>query len=92
MSRKDKIGLGLVVILILMTAVNFQFLNRYEREKFVPRHFGKKLPELNKGRLFTSKRFAYAPDQILVKFKPSVSDPSVKAALSAYKTQKMKRP
>ncbi len=91
MLRKEKIAFGLMVILILMTAVNFQVFKGDKIKEFLPRYLGKKIPELNNGRLFTSKKLAYAPDQILVKFKPSVSAPSVRAVLSAYKTKEMKR-
>lgn len=81
----------LMVILILTTAISFQYPRKEKTREFPPKFFGKRLPELNNGRPLVSTGVSYAPDQILVKFKPSLPAQAVSATLSAYRTKKMKR-
>ena len=91
MLKKKNAGLLLMIILILITAVSFQYPRREWNKEFAHRLFPKEFPPLNDGLLNSSKGVRYAPDQVLLKFKPSVSSQSVRTALAAYKTEKMKR-
>lgn len=46
---------------------------------------------MNKGLPFHSKGNRYASDQILVKFKPSLTSQAIEATIAAYQTKKLKR-
>lgn len=46
---------------------------------------------INEGRPFRLKGEQYVQDQVLVKFKPTLSDPMVEVTLAAYRSKKLKR-
>jgi len=89
--KKNKLIFILVIIYVFLTSTSFQHF-RFERKKNPKRHlFQQEIRTLNKGQPYRSKGIRYAPDQILVKFKPSVSEQTIKATIAAYQTKKIKR-
>ena len=47
--------------------------------------------QINKGRPFRYEGPQYAPDEILVKFKPTLSEQTIEATIAAYQSKKLKR-
>ena len=47
--------------------------------------------QINKSRPFRYEGPQYAPDEILVKFKPTLSEQTIKATIAAYQSKKLKR-
>jgi len=47
--------------------------------------------QINKGRHFRYEGPQYAPDEILVKFKPTLSEQTIKATIAAYQGKEIKR-
>ena len=89
--KKNKLIFILVIIYAFFTSASFQHF-RFNRKKNPKRHiFQQEIRTLNKGQPYRSKGIRYAPDQILVKFKPSVSEQTIKATIAAYQTKKIKR-
>jgi thermitase len=49
------------------------------------------IKNLNEGLPFRCERPPYRPDEVLVKFKPAISDQTIKAAIAAYQCKNLKR-
>jgi len=49
------------------------------------------IKHINKGQPFRYEGPQYAPDEILVKFKPTLSEQTIKATIAAYQSKKLKR-
>jgi len=65
---------------------------RSERDrKQNPSVFRQKIKYLNEGRPFRYKGPHYVPDQVLVKFKPTLSEQMIKATIKAYRSRELKR-
>jgi len=91
MLRKEKIVFMILVIFILITTINFQYVKRGKDRDPPHRFFQKDLRVLNNGLPPVSKGIRYVKDQVLVRFKPSLSAQAIRATVSAYKTKRLKR-
>lgn len=61
------------------------------REKHLPYRLDERITVKNGGRFFRSIGNHYAPDQVLVKFKSTLSEQMREATFTAYQTKKLKR-
>lgn len=90
--RKSKIFLLISILFAFFFSSSFDF-PRFRKQK--PDHtriFRHKIHTINNGQPFTctgEKRFA--PDRILVKFKPTLSTQTIDTTINAYQTKKIKR-
>ena len=90
--RKSKIFLLVSIIFTFFFTSSFDF-PRYRKQK--PDHIRisrYKIHTINNGKPFIrrgEKRFA--PDRVLVKFKPTLSSQTIDTTISAYQTKKVKR-
>ena len=83
--------LFLVLIFIFFSTTSFKFFRVDKERGFRPLHFQKELKSVNNGQPYHCQGRHYAPDQILVKFKPKVTAPFVEATISAYQAKKIRR-
>lgn len=91
MRRKEKIIFLLIIIFAFFSIASFKNL-KYDKERLQRRPFLRKsLKSMNNGLPFRSRGIRYAPDQILVKFKPSLSSQAIEATIFAYQSKKIKR-
>ncbi|UCC41178.1 MAG: peptidase S8 [Candidatus Aminicenantes bacterium] len=89
--KRNQLSFIVFIIYIFFTSVSFQH-SRFDTNKNPKRHLRhKEIRILNKGQPYRSKGMRYAPDQILVKFKASISEQNIKATIAAYQTKKIKR-
>lgn len=89
--KRNKLIFTLVIIYAFFASASFQHF-RFDRNKNPKRHLSQQeIKTLNKGRPYRSMGIRYSPDQILVKFKPSVSEQAIISTIAAYQTKKMKR-
>jgi len=89
--KRNKSIFILVILYVFFTSTSFQHI-QFNRDKNQKRSlFQKEIRTLNKGQPYRSKGIRYAPDQVLVKFKPSISEQTIKATIAAYQTKKIKR-
>lgn len=81
----------LIIVLVLFFSSNFQS-HKIDKEREHRRNFFRKeIRSINQGLPYHFKGRQYAPDQVLVKFKPSLSIQEVKATVAAYEAEVMKR-
>jgi len=74
----------------ILPACSRDFLsNRAKRPN--PSRFRQQIKYLNKGQPFRPQGKLYAPDQVLVKFKSTLSEQMIKATIEAYQSRKLKR-
>jgi thermitase len=90
-SKKEKIIHFSVILFVLFSLVNFQSFKSDKRRDHRQPDFRREIRCLNQSLLFRSRGIEYAPDQVLVKFKPTLSTQAVKTTLAAYDTRMMKR-
>ncbi len=90
-SRKEKIIHFSVILFVLFSLVNFQSFKSDRRRDHRQPDFRREIQCLNQGLPFRSRGIEYAPDQVLVKFKPTLTTQAVKTTLAAYETKMMKR-
>lgn len=90
-KKADKIIYLLIIIFIFFSASSWQNFRIDKNRHHHSRTFQRDLKSFNKGQISHSKGIHYAPHQILVKFKPSLSTQKVEAAIAAYQAKKMKR-
>jgi subtilisin family serine protease len=65
---------------------------RFERSKKPGRHVIRhQIKHMNRGLPFRYEGPLYRPDEVLVKFKPTLSDQTIKATIAAYQCKKLKR-
>jgi len=63
--------------------------NRAKRPN--PSRFRQQIKYLNKGQPFRYKGSPYVPNEVLVKFKPTISEQMIDATIEAYQSRKLKR-
>lgn len=90
-SKKEKIIHFSVLIFILFSLVSFQSFRYDKRRNHRQSDFRGEIRCLNQSRPFRSRGIEYASDQVLVKFRPTLSTQAVKTTLAAYETKMMKR-
>lgn len=79
------------MLIIVMVALGFQYA-RLDRVR--PPHTPTRSPQgqmLNQGRPAQSRGPQYAADQVLVKFRPDISEDFVLATIAAYRAKQLKR-
>jgi subtilisin family serine protease len=90
--KKSKISLLLSIIFVFFLASSFDF-PRFKKDK--PFHkrmrWHNNIQPLNNGHLSKLGEHRYAPDRVIVKFKPSLSIQSVQTTIEAYQTKMIKR-
>ncbi len=91
-KKADKLFYLFIIIFISMATLSLQHFrldkkNHHPRQPS-PRHLN--LKSLNEGKPFHFKGLKYAPDQILVKFKPSLTEQMIEAEIAAYQTKKIR--
>ncbi|HEA64852.1 MAG TPA: peptidase S8 [Candidatus Aminicenantes bacterium] len=67
---------------------DFRYKRARRPNRSVIRH---QINQINKGLPFRYEGPQYAPDEVLVKFKPTLSDQTIKATIAAYQAKKLKR-
>lgn len=90
-SRKEKIIHFSVILFVLFSLVSFQNFRSDRRRDNRQPDFRGKIRCLNQSLPFRSRGIEYAPDQVLVKFKPALTTQAVKTTLAAYEAKMMKR-
>jgi thermitase len=90
-SKKEKIIHFSVILFALFFLLNFQSFRSDKRRDHHQPDFRREIRCLNQSLPFRSRGIEYAPDQVLVKFKPTLSTQAVKTTLAAYDTRMMKR-
>jgi thermitase len=90
-SKKEKIIHFSVLIFILFSLVSFQSFRYDKRRNHRQSDFRGEIRCLNQSLPFRSRGIEYASDQVLVKFRPTLSTQAVKTTLAAYETKMMKR-
>ncbi|MFP4082922.1 MAG: S8 family peptidase [Candidatus Aminicenantes bacterium] len=89
--RKHRIFFLLFITFVFAFSTSFQN-QRLEREKKLrPPLFDQDLKLFNHGLPFRSRGEAYAPHQVLVKFKVSLSAPQIEATIASYQSHKIRR-
>lgn len=89
--KRNKLIFALVITYVFFTSASFQHFH-INRDKDQKRYLGQQgIRIVNKGALFHSKGKRYSSDEILVKFKPSVSEQAIRATIASYQTKKIKR-
>ena len=89
--KKSKILLLVSIIFVFFLSSSFDFPRfRKEKPSHLRMHRYNILP-LNNGQPFRIGERRYAPDRVIVKFKPTLSIQSIKTTLNAYQAQKIKR-
>ena len=73
--------------LVFIFSLNFDWLRIPKPEKNKARYQGIKLQSINKGQLFRQKGQRYVPDEVLVKFKPFLTQTSIEIFLNAYQAK-----
>ncbi len=79
------------VALVIIFSLSFDWRRIPKPEKNRARHQGSKLQSINQGQLYHQKRQRYVPDEVLVKFKPSLSINSIKVIINAYQAKTIKK-
>jgi thermitase len=89
--KKIKIGLSVSVLFIFFSSSNFD-LPRFRKQKHLAAHVARhEIHTINHGRPFRTKEQRYAPDQILVKFKPGITSYDIRTTVNAYQVRKIKK-
>ncbi len=89
--RKYKISLIVSVLFIFFSSSNFDH-PRFRKQKRSPAEVSRaKIHTINNGEPFQIKEQRYAPDQILVKFKPGLSSQAIQITINAYQVQRIKK-
>jgi thermitase len=89
--RKYKIGLVISVLFIFFSSSNFDH-PRFRKQKRSPVRASRfEAHIINNGQPYRMKEQRYAPDQILVKFKPRLSTLAIETTVNAYQARKIKR-
>jgi len=89
--KKSKIFLLVAIIFVFFFSSSFD-RPRFRKQK--PNHqriHRYKIHDINNGQPFKTRESHYAPDRILVKFKPTLSTQTIKTTIHAYQTKKIKR-
>ena len=89
-DKLNKLFYFIIIIFISAATLSLQNFRRDNKNHHPPSPFPRQLKSLNKGKLFHSKGIKYAPDQILVKFKPSLSPQMIETEIAAFQTKKIK--
>lgn len=89
--KTKKIFFLFFIIYIFVFSASFQHhrLERYKKPLY--RFFRPRIQSINKGLPFQLKEKQYVPDQILIKFKPTLSELLIEITLAAYQTKKINR-
>jgi subtilisin family serine protease len=89
--KPKKILFFLLLLSLIVTAFSFQW-QRVERERHRDAHVrSRALRSLNAGQPFRIQGPRYVPGEVLVKFKPTLRNQAIEAAMAAYSTKKIKR-
>jgi thermitase len=89
--RKNKTLFLLSIIFIVLFSSDFDRPRLSKHKRHNVRHSGIRLHSINDNQPFHLKEQRYAPDQVLVKFKPMVSDFHIKTTISAYQAKTIKK-
>jgi thermitase len=79
------------IALVIVFSLNLDWLRIPKPEKNKTRYLGIKLQSLNQGKLFRQKGERYVPDEVLVKFKPSLSQTSIQVFVNAYQAKTIEK-
>ncbi len=89
--KKNKVSLAVSVLFILFSSSNFDH-PRFRKQKRSPDRTSRfELHSINKGQPFQTKSQRYAPDQILVKFKPGLPSSAIQTAVNAYQVRRIRK-
>jgi len=79
------------ILFIFLFSLNFDWRRTSEPEKSKILSRRIQLQAMNQGHLFQQKGQLYVPDEVLVKFKPSLSITSIKIIINAYQAKTIKK-
>lgn len=89
--KKNKIGLFISVLFIFFSSSNSDH-PRFRRQEPSPDRVSRfEIHALNNGQPYRMKEQRYAPDQVLVKFKPVLSSQAIQMTVNAYQVRKIKK-
>ncbi len=89
--KKSKLLFLISIIFVYFVSSSSDF-PRFRKEKPIhPRMHRYNIRPLNNGQPFRQGEGRYAPDRVIVKFKPSLSIQSIETTINAYRTKKIKR-
>lgn len=90
-KRSEKIIQFFVILFVLFFALNHQKYN-FEKDRDHRRpYFRQEIRSINEGLPFSSRKTQYAPDQVLVRFRPSLSIQAVRDTVEAYEAKVLKK-
>lgn len=79
------------IAVVFIFSLNFDWRRIPNPEKNRARHQESKPQSINRGHLFRQNSQRYAPDEVLVKFKPSLSINSINVIINAYQAKTIKK-
>jgi thermitase len=79
------------ILFIFLSSLNFDWPRNHKPKKNYAQGQRIRLQSLNQGQLFRQNAQRYAPDEVLVKFKPSLSINSIQKTLNAYQAKTIKK-
>lgn len=79
------------IALVFIFSLNFDWSRIPKPEKNKAQYQGIKLQSMNQGEMFRQRGQRYAPDEVLVKFKPSLSKTSIKILVNAYQAKTIEK-
>ena len=89
--RTKKIFFLFFIIYIFIFSASFQH-HKFDRYKKPQSRFSRpRIQSINNGLPYQLKEKQYVPDQILIKFKPTLSELLIETTIAAYQTKKIKR-
>lgn len=90
-KRSEKIIQFFIILFVLFFALNHQKYN-FEKDRDHRRpYFRQEIRSINEGLPFPSRKTQYAPDQVLVRFKPTLSTQALKDTVAAYEAKVLKK-
>ncbi len=88
--KKNSILILVIIFVFFLTLNSKDFRREKGKKEYIP--FSRmEIKSINNGLPFHSRGRDYVPDQILVKFKPTVTAPFVETTIAAYQTKKIRR-
>jgi len=91
MMRKSKIFLLVSILFVFFFSSSFDHPRFRKQKPGLARILRHKIHIINNGQPFKTGEKRYAPDRVLVKFKPTISDHMIATTINAYQTKKIKR-
>jgi len=79
------------IVLVFLFSINFDWPRIPKPEKNKSRYQRTKLQSINQGQLFRQNGQRYVPDEVLVKFKPSLTQTSIELFVNAYQAETIEK-